>query len=127
MPVVMAVILAATLGPAAAALERRGVESDDGRHGRDRGDGRRDHRVVIVTLAALVGPMAELVSTATAGAESSGAQAVGIGSFVGGHRRRAAVDRHGRRGELSSAIVMVLLLGGVPDVLFHPRRRARLA
>ena len=99
MPVVMAVILAATLAPAAAALERRGLSRTTAAMVVTVGTSAAIIAVVVLTLASLVGPMAELVSTATAGAESSGAQAVGIGSFVGGHRRRVAVDGHGCRGE----------------------------
>ena len=72
--------------------------------------------VVVVTLASLVGPMAELVGTATAGAESSGAQAVGIGSLVGaiGDGLLSAVT-----GAVANivGIVLVLLLGGF--LTFH--------
>jgi putative heme transporter len=82
MPVVMAVILAATLEPAAAALERRGLGRTTAATIVTVGTGVAIIAVLIVTLASLVGPMAQLVSTATAGAESSAAQAVGIGSFV---------------------------------------------
>jgi predicted PurR-regulated permease PerM len=81
MPVVMAVILAATLEPAAAALERRGLGRTTAATIVTVGTGVAIIAVLILTLASLVGPMAQLVSTATAGAESS-AQAVGIGSFV---------------------------------------------
>ena len=51
--------------------------------------------VVVVTLASLAGPIAELTSTATEGAEASGAQAIGVGSFVVRHQQRP--DRNGRR------------------------------
>ncbi len=82
MPVVMAVILAATLEPAAAALERRGLGRTMAATVVTVGTGVGIIVVVILTLASLVGPMAQLVSTATAGAENAAAEAVGIGSFV---------------------------------------------
>ena len=72
MPVVMAVILAATLAPAAAALERRGLSRTTAAMGVTVGTSVAIIAVVVLTLASLVGPMAELVGTATAGAESSG-------------------------------------------------------
>ena len=71
MPVVMAVILAATLAPAAAALERRGLSRTTAAMGVTVGTSVAIIAVVVLTLASLVGPMAELVGTATAGAESS--------------------------------------------------------
>ncbi len=82
MPVVMGVLLAATLAPAAAALERRGLGRTAAAMVVTVGTGIVIIAVSILTLASLVGPIAELVSTSTAGAESSGAQAVGIGSFI---------------------------------------------
>jgi putative heme transporter len=111
MPVVMAVILAATLEPAAAALQRRGMGRGTAAMVVTVGTSAGIIVVVVVTLAALVGPMADLVSTATAGAEGSGAQAVGIGSFV-------ASIGSGLLSTVTSAvanvvgIVVVLLLGG---------------
>ncbi len=111
MPVVMAVILAATLAPAAGALQRRGLDRGTAAMIVTVGTGVGIIAIVVLTLAALVGPMAELVSTSTAGAESSGAQAVGIGSFV------AAIGA-GLLATISGAlanvigIVVVLLLGG---------------
>ena len=111
MPVVMAVILAATLAPAAAALERRGLSRTTAAMGVTVGTSVAIIAVVVLTLASLVGPMAELVGTATAGAESSGAQAVGIGSLVGaiGDGLLSAVT-----GAVANivGVVLVLLLGG---------------
>jgi putative heme transporter len=111
MPVVMAVILAATLAPAAAALERRGLSRTTAAMAVTVGTSVAIIAVVVLTLASLIGPIAELASTSTAGAESSGAQAVGIGSFV------AAIGG-GLVSTVASAaanivgIVLVLLLGG---------------
>jgi predicted PurR-regulated permease PerM len=111
MPVVMAVILAATLEPAAAALQRRGLGRGTAAMIVTVGTSVSIIAVVVLTLASLVGPMAELVATATDGAERSGAQAVGIGSLV------AAIGS-GLLGTVAGAvadlvgIVVVLLLGG---------------
>ncbi len=111
MPVVMAVILAATLAPAAAALERRGLSRTTAAMGVTVGTSVAIIAVVVLTLASLVGPMAELVGTAAAGAESSPAQAVGIGSLVGaiGDGLLSAVT-----GAVANivGVVLVLLLGG---------------
>ncbi len=82
LPVVMAVILAATLHPASAALQRRGVGRTMAAAIVTVGTGVAIIAVVVVTLASLAGPIAELTSTATEGAEASGAQAIGVGSFV---------------------------------------------
>ena len=111
MPVVIAVILAATLAPAAAALERRGVSRTMAAMAVTVGTGVTIIGVLVVTVASLIGPLAELVSTATTGAESSGAQTVGIGSFVAaiGGGLQATVA-----GALADfvGIMVVLALGG---------------
>ena len=90
--VVVAVILAATLEPAAAALlERRGLGRTTAATIVTVGTGVAIIAVLILTLASLVGPMAQLVSTATAGAGTpppSGRDRVVRLS----HRQRFAVD-----------------------------------
>ena len=111
MPVVMAIILAATLGPAAVALERRGLGRGTAALVVTIGTSAAIIAVLVVTLAALTGPAAQVFSTATAGAEASGAQALGIGSFV------AAIG-DGVLATVAAAaanvvgVVVVLLLGG---------------
>ena len=111
MPVVMAIILAATLEPAAAALERRGLGRGTAALVVTIGTSAAIIAVLVVTLAALAGPAAEVVSTATTGAEASGAQALGIGSFVSaiGDGVLATV---GAAVANVVGIVVVLLLGG---------------
>ena len=74
--------LAATLHPASAALQRRGAGRTMAAAIVTVGTGVAIIAVVVVTLASLAGPIAELTSTATEGAEASGAQAIGVGSFV---------------------------------------------
>ena len=111
MPVVMAVILAATLAPAAAALERRGLSRTTAAMGVTVGTSVAILAVVILTLASLVGPMAELVSTTTAGAESSGVQAVGIGTLVAAIGGGLLSTVTGAVANIVG-IVAVLLLGG---------------
>ena len=111
MPVVIAVILAATLGPAAAALERRGVNRTMAAMAVTVGTGVTIIGVLLLTVASLIGPMADMLATATAGAEESGAQAVGIGSF-------AAAIGGGLQSTVTQAlanfvgITIVLALGG---------------
>jgi predicted PurR-regulated permease PerM len=111
MPVVIAVILAATLAPAAAALERRGVSRTMAAMAVTVGTGVTIIGVLVVTVASLIGPLADLVSTATTGAERSGAQTVGVGSFVAaiGGGLQATVA-----GALADfvGIMVVLALGG---------------
>ena len=111
LPVVMAVILAATLEPAAAALERRGMGRTTAALVVTAGTAVVIIAGVVLTLASLVGPMGDVVATTNDGAQKSGADAVGIGSFV------AAVGS----GILASVrdavanivgIVVILLLGG---------------
>ncbi len=111
MPVVMAIILAATLEPAAAALERRGLGRGTAALVVTIGTSAAIIAVLVVTLAALTGPAAEVFSTATAGAEASGAQALGIGSFVSaiGDGVLATI---GAAVANVVGIVVVLLLGG---------------
>ena len=111
MPVVMAVILAATLAPAAAALERRGLSRTTAAMGVTVGTSVAIIAVVVLTLASLVGPMAELVGTAAAGAESSPAEAVGIGSLVGAIGDGLLSTVTGAVANIVG-IVLVLLLGG---------------
>ena len=111
MPVVVAVILAATLEPAAAALQRRGLGRTTAAMVVTVGTGTGIIVVVVLTLATLVGPMADLVSTASAGAEKSGAQAVGIGSFVGAIGNGLLSTVTGAVANVVGVIV-VLLLGG---------------
>jgi predicted PurR-regulated permease PerM len=111
MPVVMAVILAATLAPAAAALERRGVNRGTAAMAVTVGTSAAIIAVVIITLASLVGPMAQVVSSATQGAEASGAQAVGIGSFVAAIGDGLLATVTGAAANVIG-IVVVLLLGG---------------
>jgi predicted PurR-regulated permease PerM len=111
MPVVMAIILAATLAPAVAALERRGLGRGTAAIVVTVGTGVLIVSVVIVTLASLAGGLAGVVSTTTEGATASGAQALGIGSFVAaiGGGLLATVG-----GALANVVgvVVVLLLGG---------------
>jgi putative heme transporter len=109
MPVVMAVILAATLEPAAAALERRGLGRTTAAMIVTVGTGVGIIAVLVLTLVSLVGPMAQLVSTATAGAESSAVQAVGIGSFVGAIGSGLLSTVSGAVANIVGVIVVLLL------------------
>ena len=111
MPVVMAIILAATLEPAAAALQQRGLGRGTAAMVVTVGTAAVIIAVVVVTLAALADSGSQVVATAVDGAQKSGAQALGIGSFV------AAIGS----GLLSTVggavanvvgVVVVLLLGG---------------
>jgi predicted PurR-regulated permease PerM len=111
MPVVIAVILAATLSPAAAALERRGLNRSVAAMTVAVGTGLVILLVVILTLASLIGPVADMVSTAQTGAENAGLQQVGVGSFVAAIGGGIVVAVSGAVGNMI-AVVLVLLLGG---------------
>jgi predicted PurR-regulated permease PerM len=111
MPVVIAIILAATLEPAAGALERRGLGRGTAAMVVTVATSAVIVTIVVFTLAALAGPIGDVAATAVDGAETSGAQAVGVASFVG------AIST-GLVGTVASGvanilgIVVVLLLGG---------------
>jgi predicted PurR-regulated permease PerM len=111
MPVVIAVILAATLGPAAAALERRGLSPSVAAMAVTVGTGAVILGVLGITIASMVGPLADMVGTATEGAEASGGGAVGLTAFVamiGGGLIAAVRSAVGE----ALVVVLVLLLGG---------------
>jgi predicted PurR-regulated permease PerM len=111
MPVVIAIILAATLGPASSALERRGLSPSLAAMAVTVGTGVVILGVLGITIASMVGPLVEMVTTATEGAEASGGGAVGLTSFV-------AVIGGGLVGTVGAAlsnallVIIVLLLGG---------------
>jgi predicted PurR-regulated permease PerM len=111
MPVVIAVILAATLGPASSALQRRGVGSTTAAAVVTVGTSVSIIAVIVITLASLAGPISQLMATAADGAEASGAQAIGIGSFVAAIGS-GVIATVGAAVAGAIGIVVVLLLGG---------------
>ena len=82
MPVVMAVILGATLAPVAARLQQRGLSRTGAALAVTGGTGIALIAILVFTIAALVVPMSDVVSTAQVGADGSVAGDLGIGAFV---------------------------------------------
>jgi predicted PurR-regulated permease PerM len=111
LPVVMAIILAATLEPAAAALQRRGLGRGTAAMVVTIGTAAVIIAVVVVTLASLAGSASQVVATAVDGAEKSGAQSLGIGSFVAAIGSGLLSTVGGAVANIVG-VVVVLLLGG---------------
>jgi predicted PurR-regulated permease PerM len=108
-PVVLAVVLAATLDPATAALTRRGWSRGRAALGVTAGTVIGIVGIVIATIAMMVGPLVEMIDTATEGASQGFLGDIGIADVVRALGSGLLASVAGALSSLASLAVILLL------------------